>query len=89
MTGRHAALPDEDDRHDDRSASEVLRVVSGRPTDAELAAVAAVLAARAVEAEAERAVRAAPATESAWSRSRRRPRGPSTSGPGQWRSFSG
>jgi hypothetical protein len=88
VTGRHAATPVDDGR-DDGLAPELLRVVSGGPTDDELAAVTAVLAARAAEAAAERVAVSAPVTESAWSRSRRRPRGPLAAGPGQWRSFSG
>jgi hypothetical protein len=88
VTGRHAAPPADDGR-DDELAPELLRVVSGSPTDDELAAVTAVLAARAAEAAAERVAVSAPVTESAWSRSRRRPRALLATGPGQWRSFSG
>ncbi|MBD8702494.1 acyl-CoA carboxylase subunit epsilon [Frigoribacterium sp. CFBP 13712] len=67
----------------------MLTIVSGRPTDDELAAITAVLAAGEAAAAAEQATLLVPQPESAWTRSRRRPRGPLTVGPGHWRSFSG
>lgn len=66
----------------------LLRVVAGRPTADELAAVTAVLAALA-EAAATADVAQAPAAVSAWYRSSRRLRGPVVPGPGHWRGFSG
>jgi len=94
VSGRHAALPvDGDPREvlaDPAPALPVmLTVVSGRPTDDELAAITAVLAAGEAAAAAEQATLLVPQPESAWTRSRRRPRGPLTVGPGHWRSFSG
>jgi len=94
VSGRHAALPVEGDPrevHDDPAPAlpVMLTVVSGRPTDDELAAITAVLAAGEAAAAAEQATLLVPQPESAWTRSRRRPRGPLTVGPGHWLSFSG
>ncbi|GAA4686899.1 acyl-CoA carboxylase subunit epsilon [Frondihabitans cladoniiphilus] len=67
------------------SAEPTIRVVSGDPDAAELAAVTAVLA----SLEAENAARAAAAETvegpTAWRRSQRSLRGPVEPGPGRWR----
>ena len=94
MSGRHAALPVDGDPHEvladpAPTLPVMLTVVSGRPTDDELAAITAVLAAGEAAAAAQQATLLVPQPESAWTRSRRRPRGPLTVGPGHWRSFSG
>lgn len=65
-----------------------LRVLSGNPTDAELAAVTAVLTAT-IEDERDSAGRASDPQRSAWQRAQRPIRLPLSRGVGTWRSFSG
>ncbi|GAA0958463.1 hypothetical protein FFA01_14690 [Frigoribacterium faeni] len=89
MSGRHAAETPVDPEEARPMDDVVLRVVAGRPTDDELAAVTAVLAALEAEAAATAEVAHAPAAVSAWYRSSRRLRGPVVPGPGHWRGFSG
>jgi hypothetical protein len=65
-----------------------IAVISGNPTDSDLAAVTAVLAGVLEELAAEQGKREH-AVQSAWSRSQRAVREPLVPGAGAWRSFSG
>ncbi|WP_445996221.1 acyl-CoA carboxylase subunit epsilon [Okibacterium fritillariae] len=71
------------------AASPAFRVVSGAPSDVELAAVTAVLLAT-LQARANAAAAAPrPVRVTAWQRSQRGLRRPHVPGPGHWRGFSG
>jgi hypothetical protein len=70
------------------AAAAGIRIVSGDPTDAEIAAVTAVITATLQEL-ADDGLRDAPEPVSAWQRSRRPVRSPITRGAGAWRGFSG
>jgi hypothetical protein len=70
------------------AAAASLRIVSGDPTPAELAAVTAVLTAALEEMADDAAGDVAPVV-SAWQRSQRPVRGPVPRGRGTWRGFSG
>jgi hypothetical protein len=70
------------------AAAASLRIVSGDPTPAELAAVTAVLTAALEEMADDAAGQEVPAI-SAWQRSQRPVRGPVPRGRGTWRGFSG
>ena len=72
----------------DQSLAANLRIVAGRPTPAELAAVRAVLARTLEEAAAEHEQATEP-MPSAWDRSRVALRAPLHPAPGAWRSFAG
>ena len=66
-----------------------VRVVSGHPSDVEIAAVTAVLAALAEQRAVAVAEEAVVPPPSAWERSRRGIRKPIEGGPGRWRGFTG
>jgi hypothetical protein len=76
------------DDADDEVVETDIAVISGKPDAVELAALTAVLAGVLTELAAEQGRRESAAT-SAWSRSQRGVPGPTTPGPGAWRSFSG
>lgn len=86
MSGRHGALgaaaPTIRAVSDDRAPA--IRVISGRPTPSELAAVTAVLASLEAERAAETAARRPSPAVSAWEQTRRALRTPIITGPGQW-----
>jgi len=73
----------------DDTRDPVLRVVAGRPTADELAAVTALLTALEAGRGAREAAELAAPTVSAWTRSARAPRATPVAGPGRWRGFSG
>lgn len=65
-----------------------VRVLSGSPTEEEIAAVTAVLAVAVAEEQAQEELEEH-RLASAWARSQRALRGPHHPGPGRWRGFSG
>ncbi|WP_083710074.1 acyl-CoA carboxylase subunit epsilon [Leifsonia sp. ALI-44-B] len=71
------------------AASPAFRVVSGAPSDVELAAVTAVLLATLRAREAAAAATPRPVRVTAWQRSQRGLRRPHVPGPGHWRGFTG